>query len=43
MKLGDVLKKEREKKGLAQSEVARRPNFSEEAYRKSEAGPAPGR
>ncbi len=42
MKLGDVLKKERENKGLAQSEVARQLQLSEEAYRQLEAGRAPG-
>ncbi len=42
MKLGDVLKKERENKGLAPSEVARRLQLSEEAYRQLEAGRAPG-
>ena len=33
MKLGDVLKKERENNGLTPSEVARRLQLSEEAYR----------
>ena len=38
MKLGDVLKKEREKKGLSVSEVASRLKISEEEYREIEAG-----
>ena len=41
MKLGDVLKKEWENKGLVQSEIARQRQFWEEPYRQLEAGRVP--
>ena len=41
MKLGDVLKKERENKGLAAEEVAKRLGISEDEYLEIEAGETP--
>ncbi len=41
MKLGDVLKKEREKKGIGLEEIAERLELSVDEYAKIEAGESP--